>query len=130
VSHWDIAAIPNLLMEPAITATLKGATTLDLTPNQMTDIGWSGNLSCPVNSDDSAVVQIGSCNTGVTNDFGPFTLIPSGGTGQVFGGCTVSDIVNSCGNNSCLAQATSSLRAAGVITQAEKDAIMNCSGSL
>jgi hypothetical protein len=130
VSHWDNVALPNLLMEPAITSTLKGATTLDLTDNEMFDIGWSGNLSCPVNSDNSLVVQIGTCNTGVTNDFGPFTLIPSGGSGQVFGGCTVSDIVNSCGNKSCLAQATSSLRAAGVITEAEKDAILNCSGSL
>ena len=130
VSHWDTAATPNLLMEPFITSSLKGATTLDLTPSQMNDIGWSGNLSCPVNSDDSAVVQIGSCNTGVSNDFGPFTFIPSGGSGQVFGGCTVSDIVNSCDDNSCLAQATSALRSGDVITEAEKDAIMNCSGSL
>ncbi|MGH9856412.1 MAG: PA domain-containing protein, partial [Acidobacteriota bacterium] len=130
VSHWDTVATPNLLMEPFITSSLKGATTLDLTPSQMTDIGWSGNLSCPVNSDDSAVVQIGSCNTGVENDFGPFTFIPSGGSGQVFGGCTVSDIVNSCDDTSCLAQATSSLRSADVITEEEKEAIMNCSGSL
>ncbi len=130
VSHWDTAASPNLLMEPFITSSLKGATTLDLTPNQMTDIGWSGNLSCPVNSDDSAAVQIGSCNTGVDNDFGPFTVLPSGGSGQTFGGCTVSDIVNSCGDASCLAQATSALRAADVITDEEKEAIMGCSGSL
>lgn len=130
VSHWDTAATPNLLMEPFITSSLKGATTLDLTPNQMNDIGWTGSVSCPVNSDDSTVVLIGSCNTGVTNDFGPFTVFPGGGSGQVFGGCTVSDIVNSCNEESCLAQATSSLKDAGVITAAEKEAIMNCSGSL
>ena len=130
VSHWDTVATPNLLMEPFITSSLKGATDLDLTPSEMNDIGWSGNLSCPVNSDDSAVVQIGSCNTGVSNDFGPFTFVPNGSSGQVFGGCTVSDIVNSCNDSSCLAQATSALRSAGVITDTEKDAIMNCSGSL
>jgi hypothetical protein len=130
VSHFDTAATPNLLMEPFVTSSLKGLTTLDLTDNQMVDIGWSGNLSCPVNSDDSAVVQIGSCNTGVPNDFGPFTVFPGGGGGQVFGGCTVSDIVNSCNTTSCLASATSALRAEGVITEAEKDAIMDCSGSL
>ena len=130
VSHWDTVATPNLLMEPFITSTLKGATSLDLSPNQMADIGWSGSLSCPANSDQRSVVQIGSCNTGVANDFGPFTLILSGGTGQVFGGCTVSDIVNSAEDTSTLAQATSALRSADVITDAEKEAIMNCSGSL
>lgn len=129
-SHWDTVANPNLLMEPFITSTLKGATSLDLSPNQMADIGWSGQLSCPANSDQGSVVQIGSCNTGVANDFGPFTLIPNGSNGQVFGGCTVSDIVNSASDSSTLAQATSALRSAGVITEAEKEAILACSGSL
>ncbi|HJZ10976.1 MAG TPA: hypothetical protein VJ521_02420, partial [Acidobacteriota bacterium] len=130
VSHWDTVATPNLLMEPFNTPDIRVIDTLDLTPSQMNDVGWSSRLSCPVNSDDSAIIQIGSCNTGVANDFGPFTVFPGGSGGQVFGGCTASDIVNSCTDTSCLAQATSALRSAGVITEAEKEAIMACSGSL
>ena len=39
VSHWNSTASPNLLMEPAINAGLP--LTLDLTRQQMRDIGWS-----------------------------------------------------------------------------------------
>ncbi len=38
IVHWDTAATPNLLMEPAINSDL--TTTLDLTRQQMRDIGW------------------------------------------------------------------------------------------
>ncbi len=37
VSHWDVSATPNLLMEPAINSDL---TKLDLTTSVMEDIGW------------------------------------------------------------------------------------------
>jgi hypothetical protein len=47
VSHWDTAAFTNLLMEPVISAGLP--LNLDLTRQQMRDIGWSrdtnGDLS-------------------------------------------------------------------------------------
>ncbi|MEP7027132.1 MAG: PA domain-containing protein [Candidatus Eisenbacteria bacterium] len=38
VSHWDVSATPNLLMEPAINNDL--SQNVDLTINQMADIGW------------------------------------------------------------------------------------------
>ncbi len=38
VSHWDVSATPNLLMEPAINNNL--SSNVDLTLNQMADIGW------------------------------------------------------------------------------------------
>jgi len=38
VSHWDVSATPNLLMEPAINNNLSSS--VDLTLNQMSDIGW------------------------------------------------------------------------------------------
>ena len=41
ISHFDTVALPNLIIEPAISADLKGATNLDLTPALMNDIGWS-----------------------------------------------------------------------------------------
>jgi len=43
VSHWDVTANPNLLMEPAINSDL--TSDVDLTLNQMADIGW---LDIPV----------------------------------------------------------------------------------
>jgi hypothetical protein len=38
VSHFDVSAEPNILMEPAINPNLSN--TVDLTLNQMSDIGW------------------------------------------------------------------------------------------
>lgn len=40
ISHWDVSANPNLLMEPFITNTLRAADTLDLTPALFEDLGW------------------------------------------------------------------------------------------
>ena len=41
LSHWDIVASPNLLMEPFINDDL--TTNVDLTDEQMADIGWTLN---------------------------------------------------------------------------------------
>ena len=38
VSHWDVVAFPNLLMEPALGTDLIGV--VDITREQMRDIGW------------------------------------------------------------------------------------------
>ena len=44
ISHWDVSASPNLLMEPSSSNSLAfGA--LDLTRRQMFDIGWQGGSS-------------------------------------------------------------------------------------
>jgi hypothetical protein len=40
VSHWDVSATPNLLMEPAINRDLQPGN-VDLTFQHFTDIGWS-----------------------------------------------------------------------------------------
>jgi len=45
-SHWDVSAFPNLLMEPAINGNLSDD--VDLTYNQMVDMGWVGNCDLPV----------------------------------------------------------------------------------
>ena len=55
-SHYDTSANPNLLMEPAITASLAANLDIDLTPALFQDEGWTlltGNA------------QIGQCDTGV-----------------------------------------------------------------
>ncbi len=38
ISHWDVSAFPNLLMEPIINPNL---TTVDLTPYAFQDLGWT-----------------------------------------------------------------------------------------
>ncbi|MCU1228517.1 MAG: protease-associated domain protein [Acidobacteria bacterium] len=45
VSHWDVVASPNLLMEPSINTDL--AHVLDLTINELIDIGWSTSSQAP-----------------------------------------------------------------------------------
>ena len=42
-SHYDTAAAPNLLMEPAINDSLYSAANLDITPHLLADIGWQIN---------------------------------------------------------------------------------------
>lgn len=46
VSHWDVSAFPNLLMEPFINNDLLPV--LDVTLNQMLDIGWTQPIPPPV----------------------------------------------------------------------------------
>ena len=55
-SHYDSAALPNLLMEPAINSTLLGAFNLDITPNLLKDTGWVLN---------DGTAKIGNCDTGI-----------------------------------------------------------------
>jgi len=138
ISHWDTVASPNLLMEPFINADLKGGTTLDLTDDQMVDIGWSDGPHCPVNSDDRATVIVGTCDSGVDNSFGPFTVFPAPSgqpnSGLVNGGCYVADVVNSCAGSpknhgdyvSCVTHTLTALVQQGVISQSERDAIQTC----
>lgn len=134
ISHWDTVAKPNLLMEPFINADLEGSKTLDLTPSQMTDIGWSGGPHCPLSADlGSATVFVGSCNTGVTNRFGPYTVFPGGQKGLVAGGCTLSDVLATCTGNAnftgCISDVTKALQKAGLISKAERMAIQACAVS-
>jgi len=44
ISHWDVSAFPNLLMEPSINPDLPFLG-LDVTPGQMQDVGWTGGNS-------------------------------------------------------------------------------------
>jgi hypothetical protein len=148
VSHWDITLTPNALMEPFINSDLKGATTLDLTPYLMRDIGWSGGPHCPVGADDRALVEVGSCATGVANTEGPFGFslgvprtqpeLPADPNGnaegiKVFGGCHVQDMVNACEKQggpgevgSCLGQVTKYLERIEEISKAQGAAIRAC----
>jgi hypothetical protein len=153
ISHWDTTLNPNKLMEPFLNADLKGATTLDLTPFLMRDIGWSGGPHCPIGADDRAFVEVGDCATGIANTKGPYGFslgiprtIPemraapltsfAGGNAEgidVFGGCYVQDMVNACETqgspgqvSSCLGQVSQYLQKIGAISTAEGKAILAC----
>jgi hypothetical protein len=128
ISHFDTLAFPNLLMEPAISADLPHG--VDLTLQQMTDIGWfsdgdgvpDGLDSC-IGSDTNANVVIDGCDSGVAN-----TVFANG--------CRISDSIEACAENagnhgafvSCVSHYTNDLKKAGTITGAQKGAIQGCAG--
>ena len=78
ISHWDTAATPNLLMEPAINPdlTLSVKPPEDLTLSLLRDIGWypdadgdglADDLDACDASDLRGTIFIGAVNTGITN---------------------------------------------------------------
>ena len=142
-SHWDITLTPNALMEPFINVDLKGATTLDLTPDLMKDIGWDGQGHCPVGSDDRETVAVGTCETGVENQRGPFAFSfglngrPNGNAlgVEMNAGCHIQDLVDACALHgghgqleSCLAHTTDYLEGIGAIGAADGRALRDCAG--
>jgi hypothetical protein len=131
ISHFDSVASPNLLMEPAINADLRSAETLDLTPFQMLDVGWSlmdgdGDGVVDVEdeclgSDTAPTVVIDGCDTGVGNAVGA-------------DGCTISDDVAACAAGagshgrfvSCVARLAAELRFVGTISGRDTGRIVSC----
>jgi hypothetical protein len=136
ISHFDISATPNLLMEPFINSDLEGATTLDLTPSEMTDIGWSDGPHCPVDSDDSPTVLVEGCDSLVPNDFGPFVIFPKprkgANRGNTAGGCTIADVLKTCISpasgsfEGCINRVAKELQRQEIITKEERQAIVAC----
>ena len=126
IYHFDVIATPNLLMEPAINPDLTHG--VDLTRQQMTDIGWfsdgdgvpDGRDFC-LGSDASATVVIDACNSGVANS-------------QITNGCKISDLIEGCADGasnhgkfvSCVTKVTNTLKKNGTITNAQKGAIQSC----
>ena len=135
ISHYDTVARRNLLMEPAINGDLTHNVKApdDLTLELFRDLGWfpdadldgvDSGVDCEPNSDLRPTVNIESCNSGVTN-----TLFENG--------CTISDLIAHIAASSNnhgqfvggVARLTAALVRDGVITNAQKDAIMACAGS-
>ncbi|MDX1997151.1 MAG: PA domain-containing protein [Thermoanaerobaculia bacterium] len=125
ISHWDPIASPNLLMEPAINSDLP--IDLDLTYEQMVDIGWFSDadgvpdgLDECIGSDTAGTVIFGSCDSGVED--------------EVFAnGCRLSDLIDrQCGSvplnrfQNCVNQYAKTLRDAGILTQQERNELQHC----
>jgi hypothetical protein len=109
ISHFDTVASPNLLMEPAITPTLRANENLDLTPSLMADVGWQ-----------LETLKIGSCDTGVTNAL-PTGLLLSAKVDQ----CAAS-AKNRGQFVACTNVVTNAAKDAGFLTGRQHAAITSC----
>ena len=109
ISHFDTVAAPNLLMEPAITPTLRASENLDLTPSLMADVGWQ-----------LETLKIGSCDTGVVNAL-PTGLLLSAKVEQCAAGARNRGQFVSCTN-----AVTNAAKDAGFLTGRQHAAITSC----
>lgn len=113
ISHFDVTAVPNLLMEPFSTPDTRANRNLDLTPSLMQDIGW-----------DIETLRIGSCDTGV-----PSVLA----TGQMLH-ANVDACAASAKNRgqfvSCMTGVANAAKKSGLLTGAQQGAIMSCAAAL
>jgi hypothetical protein len=113
ISHFDTVASPNLLMEPAITASLAASLNVDLTAALFEDIGWKTEISlvgCGAGSG-SAAVDV---------------------TGEMYAApiFTCSDNATSKGSfQSCTVHHLNSLRNAGIISGATKGNLGVCAAA-
>jgi hypothetical protein len=109
ISHYDVVASPNLLMEPAITTDLRSARNLDLTPALMQDVGWK-----------IETLKIGACDTGVPSVLANGELLHA----------SVDSCKASSGNQgqfvSCMNKVTNDAKARGWITGAQHAGITSC----
>jgi PA domain len=109
ISHYDITASPNLLMEPAITGSLRANENLDLTPSLMADIGWK-----------LETLKVGSCDTGVEN------ALPNGALLNVQVEACAARARNSGQFVSCVNSVTNAAKAAGLLTGQQNARITSC----
>ncbi|UCH85578.1 MAG: T9SS type A sorting domain-containing protein, partial [Candidatus Latescibacterota bacterium] len=72
ISHWDVSALPNLLMEPAINGNL--SSDVDLTLPHFSDIGWLDVLT-GVGDDDAPQIADAPLLSSYPNPFNPSTTI-------------------------------------------------------
>ncbi len=109
ISHYDVVASPNLLMEPAITTDLRSARNLDLTPALMQDVGWK-----------IETLKIGACDTGVPSVLANGELLHA----------SVDSCKASSGNQgqfvSCMNKVTNDAKSRGWITGAQHAGITSC----
>jgi hypothetical protein len=100
-------------MEPFISADLKSATNLDLTPALMQDVGW-------VVRPGSGDVTIWGCNTGVPK---------ASDAGMQLSSAVTSCAANASNNGlfqSCVVHATNSLAAAGYLSVTQTGRVASC----
>lgn len=113
ISHFDTAAEPSLLMEPAITPKLRASASVDLTAALFEDIGWKTELS------------LAGCGAG------------SGGPAVDVTGASFAAPIYYCANGaknqgefqSCSTQYLNTLRDKGLVSGAAKGTLASCAAS-
>jgi hypothetical protein len=127
-SHYDTAAAPNLLMEPAINDSLYSAANLDITPHLMADIGWQINAVgvFPVTGGNAKVgsPSVPDCDTGVplASQSGMFT----GGSIQASNEVCLLSAQTRTQYYSCMDDSRDRLVAAGLLTTFQGNKMMTC----
>jgi hypothetical protein len=109
ISHYDITATPNLLMEPSITDSLRANENLDLTPSLMADIGWK-----------LETLKVGSCDTGVAN------ALPNGALLSVQVEACAAGAKNQGQFVSCVNGVSNAAKKAGLLTGMQHGKIASC----
>jgi hypothetical protein len=122
---------------------------VDLTDELLEEIGWDGNVNCPINAIDDVdqpTVIVNGCDSGVPNRKGEYVVIPTKKTlfpipgasseGLIAGGCFIADLLPACGSvfvnlssgqyQNCITQLTADMRDQGVIDPSEAEAIRSC----
>jgi hypothetical protein len=127
-SHYDTAAAPNLLMEPAINDSLYSAANLDITPHLLADIGWQINAVgvFPVAPGNAKVgsPSVPDCDTGVpiASQSGMFT----GGSIQASNEVCLLSAQTRSGYYSCMDAARDRLVASSLLTTTQGQKMMMC----
>ena len=127
-SHYDTAAAPNLLMEPAINDSLYSAANLDITPHLLADIGWQINAVgvFPVAPGNAKVgsPSVPDCDTGVpiASQSGMFT----GGSIQASNEVCLLSAQTRSGYYSCMDAARDRLVSSGLLTTLQGGKVMTC----
>ncbi len=115
-SHYDSVSLPNLLMEPAINATLRSYINLDITPALLSDIGWKLN---------EGNARIGTCDTGVdaVDDAG---IIVGANVVAQYEVCKIQFPGNKLKYTKCMNDYGSRMRSAGLINTTQFARIVQC----
>jgi len=127
-SHYDTAAAPNLLMEPAINDSLYSAANLDITPHLMADIGWQINAVgvFPVTGGNAKIgsPSVPDCDTGVpiASQSGMFT----GGSIQASNEVCLLSAQTRTQYYSCMDASRDRLVAASLLTTFQGNKMMMC----
>lgn len=108
-SHFDTVASPNLLMEPAITDTLRSARNLDLTPALMKDIGWQ-----------METLKVGACDSGVPSALANGQLLHADVEACSAGAKNHGQFV------ACMATVVDTAARAGLLADHQRGAVMSC----
>lgn len=119
-SHYDTSLVPNALMEPANTATLRGNINIDLTPALFADIGWRLN---PGNA------LIGNCETNV-DVVGDGGLIPGANVQAWSNLCLRGNPGNKGGYQSCMDAYKTYALASGILVGNQGGKVMSCAAKI